>query len=77
MLKILSLNVRSQKNKTTSQHKLLAKLITDKTLENPLLIIEKLDIQLNDVRREYWNKFDESKKKNSKKCSHRNWESEH
>ena len=53
MLKILSLNVRSQKNKTTSQHKLLAKLITDKTLENPLLIIEKLDIQLNDVRREY------------------------
>ena len=58
-------NIRFWKDKT-SKYQSSSKLINDDTMEKSAPITEKINIQLNDVRKESRRRFCESKEKNGK-----------
>ena len=56
-------------NEKISKYQSSFKLINDDTMEKSALITEKIYIQLDDVRKESWRRFYESKEKNGKSVS--------
>ena len=58
-------NIRFSIDKT-SKYQSSSKLINNDTMEKSALITEKINIQLDDVRKEFRRRFYESKEKNGK-----------
>ena len=67
MLLIRSLASNPQWTNKSTKYKSPSKLINDNNMEKSTLTKEKIDIQLNDVRKKPRKKFYESKEKNEKK----------
>ena len=67
MLLIRSLASNPQWTNKSTKYKSPSKLIDDNNMEKSTLTKEKIDIQLNDVRKKPRKKFYESKEKNEKK----------
>ena len=67
MLLIRSLASNPQWTNKSTKYKSPSKLINENNMEKSTLTKEKIDIQLNDVRKKPRKKFYESKEKNEKK----------